>query len=76
MNPSVGRPLRRLLTLAGVAAGPVLVLCVFFVLPVCGMLAEGLWPDGRFDPGEGEQPPQRAADRRVHPWLDRRLSGW
>ena len=43
--------LRRLLTLAGVAAVPVLVLCVFFVLPVSGMLAEGLWPDGTFDPG-------------------------
>ena len=43
--------LRRLLTLAGVAVVPVLVLCVFFVLPVSGMLAEGLWPDGTFDPG-------------------------
>ena len=26
-------------------------LAVFFVLPVGGMLAQGLWPDGRFDPG-------------------------
>lgn len=41
----------RLLTLAGLAAGPVLVLCVFFVLPVSGMLAQGFWPDGRFDGG-------------------------
>jgi thiamine transport system permease protein len=47
----VSHTLRRLLTLAGVAAVPVLVLCVFFVLPVSGMLAEGLWPDGTFDPG-------------------------
>ena len=45
------QPLTRLLTLAGLAAGPVLVLGVFFVLPVSGMLALGLWPDGRFDPG-------------------------
>jgi thiamine transport system permease protein len=40
---------RRLGTLAGLAAGPVLVLAVFFVLPVGGMLARGLWPDGHFD---------------------------
>jgi thiamine transport system permease protein len=39
----------RLLTLAGLAAGPVLVLGVFFVLPVSGMLQLGFWPDGRFD---------------------------
>ena len=45
------QPLTRLLTLAGLAAGPVLVLGVFFVLPVSGMLALGFWPDGRFDPG-------------------------
>ena len=46
-----GRPTaRRLLALLGLAAGPVAVLCVFFVLPVAGMLAEGFWPDGTFDP--------------------------
>jgi len=43
--------MRRLLTLAGLALLPVLVLGVFFVLPVGGMLGQGLWPDGRFDPG-------------------------
>lgn len=43
--------MRRLLTLGGLALGPVLVLAVFFVLPVGGMLSQGLWPDGRFDPG-------------------------
>lgn len=43
--------MRRTLVLAGLALGPVLVLGVFFVLPVGGMLAQGLWPDGRFDPG-------------------------
>ncbi len=43
--------MRRLLALAGLALGPVLVLAVFFVLPVGGMLAQGLWPDGGFDPG-------------------------
>lgn len=41
--------MRRLLALAGLAAGPVLVLAVFFVLPVSGMLALGLFPDGSFD---------------------------
>ena len=30
---------------------PVLVVGVFFVLPVSGMLARGLWTDGSFDPG-------------------------
>jgi len=44
------QPVNRLLALAGLAAGPVLVLCVFFVLPVAGMIAEGFWPDGTFDP--------------------------
>jgi thiamine transport system permease protein len=41
---------RRLLTLAGLALVPVLVLGTFFVLPVLGMLARGFWPDGSFDP--------------------------
>ncbi|KQZ75861.1 ABC transporter permease [Nocardioides sp. Root151] len=44
--------MKRLLTLAGLAALPVLVLGVFFVLPVTGMLGQGLWPDGRFAPGD------------------------
>jgi thiamine transport system permease protein len=42
---------RRLVAVAGLALGPVLVLGVFFVLPVSGMLARGFWPDGSFDPG-------------------------
>ena len=41
----------RLLTLAGLALLPVLVVGVFFVLPVAGMLARGFWPDGSFEPG-------------------------
>jgi thiamine transport system permease protein len=41
----------RLLTLAGLALGPVLVLAVFFVLPVSGMVGRGFVVDGRFDPG-------------------------
>jgi len=41
---------RRLGALAGLALGPVLVLAVFFVLPVGGMLGRGLWPEGQFDP--------------------------
>ncbi len=42
---------RRLLTLAGLALGPVLVLAVFFVLPVSGMVGRGFVVDGSFDPG-------------------------
>jgi thiamine transport system permease protein len=42
--------LSRPLTLAGLALVPVLVLGLFFVLPVSGMLARGFWPDGSFDP--------------------------
>jgi len=46
---------RRWLTLVLLATGPVLVVGVFFVLPVSGMVARGLWPDGAFDPaGLGE----------------------
>jgi thiamine transport system permease protein len=41
---------RRLLTLVGLALGPVLVLGVFFVLPVSGMVARGFWTGGSFDP--------------------------
>ncbi|MBJ7356944.1 iron ABC transporter permease [Nocardioides sp.] len=56
---------RRLLVLAGLALGPVLVLGVFFVLPVSGMLAQGLWPDGRFDPGAVLDVLTRPRTRRV-----------
>jgi thiamine transport system permease protein len=42
---------RRLLTLIGLALGPVLVLAVFFVLPVTGMVSRGFVVGGRFDPG-------------------------
>jgi len=41
----------RPLTLAGLALVPVAALGVFFVLPVVGMLREGFWSDGSFDPG-------------------------
>lgn len=44
-RPRVGRSL----ALLGLAAGPLLVLGVFFLLPVSGMLGLGLWPDGSFD---------------------------
>jgi thiamine transport system permease protein len=43
--------LRRYATLAGLALGPVLVLAVFFVLPVSGMVGRGFVVDGRFDAG-------------------------
>ena len=40
---------RRYLTLVGLALGPVLVLAVFFVLPVSGMVARGFVVDGQLD---------------------------
>ncbi|WP_307807839.1 ABC transporter permease [Nocardioides xinjiangensis] len=46
-----GRAGRRVAGLLLLAAGPVLVLGVLFVLPVTGMIAEGFWVDGRFAPG-------------------------
>jgi thiamine transport system permease protein len=42
-------PARRLVTLAATAALPLLVLGIFFVIPVSGMLARGFWPDGHLD---------------------------
>ncbi|HSV41201.1 MAG TPA: iron ABC transporter permease [Nocardioidaceae bacterium] len=36
---------------AALAALPLAVLAVFFVLPVAGMMARGFWADGVFDPG-------------------------
>ncbi|WP_340539766.1 ABC transporter permease [Nocardioides sp. GXZ039] len=47
---SAARSGRRTLGLIALAAVPVAVLSVFFVLPVAGMIERGLWPDGRFDP--------------------------
>jgi len=43
--------MRRPLTLLALAALPLVVLGVFFVLPVAGMVGRGFWPDGDFDPG-------------------------
>lgn len=43
--------MRRSLELVGLAALPLAVLGVFFVLPVSGMISEGFVTDGRFDPG-------------------------
>ncbi len=40
----------RLLTLVGLAAGPLAVLAVFFVLPVSAMVGRGFFADGTFDP--------------------------
>src|SRR4051794_37672553 len=40
----------RLVRLVAVSAVPLAVLVVFFVIPVAGMLAEGFWTDGSFDP--------------------------
>lgn len=41
----------RRLALGLLAAVPVAVVAVFFVLPVGAMLHRGVWPDGSFDPG-------------------------
>lgn len=41
---------RRTWALAGLSAVPLLVLGLFFALPVSGMLARGVWPGGSFDP--------------------------
>ncbi|WP_323791216.1 ABC transporter permease [Nocardioides sp.] len=43
--------MKRTASLVALAALPVGVLAVFFVLPVAGMLGRGLWPDGSFAPG-------------------------
>lgn len=43
--------MRRIIALLLLALGPVLVLGVLFVLPVIGMVAQGFWTDGVFDPG-------------------------
>jgi len=43
---------RRVLGLLALAALPVAVLAVFFVLPVSGMVGRGLWGDGGFAPGQ------------------------
>ncbi|MFC5729041.1 MULTISPECIES: ABC transporter permease [Nocardioides] len=41
----------RRIAYAVLAAVPIAVFAVFFVLPVSAMLERGLWPEGRFDPG-------------------------
>lgn len=43
--------MRRIVGLLLLAAAPVAVLAVLFVLPVTGMLGQGFFVDGRFDPG-------------------------
>jgi thiamine transport system permease protein len=42
---------RRLVALAASAVVPLVVLAVFFVLPVGGMVGRGFWPQGRLDVG-------------------------
>jgi len=56
---------RRHLTLIGLALGPVLVLAVFFVLPVSGMVGRGFFADGRLDPGGVAEVLTRARTHRV-----------
>jgi thiamine transport system permease protein len=47
---SLSRPRARIARLLLVAAVPLAILGVFFVLPVAGMIATGFWTDGTFDP--------------------------
>ena len=42
----------RVLTLLALAAAPLAVLAVFFVLPVAGMISRGFFVDGTFAPGD------------------------
>jgi thiamine transport system permease protein len=56
---------RRLFALLALAVVPVLVVGVFFVLPVSGMLALGLWPDGEFAPGAALEVLTRSRTGRV-----------
>ena len=46
---------RRLLSLAALAVGPLVVLTLFFLLPVWGMVSRGFFVDGTFAPGEVAQ---------------------
>ncbi len=57
--------MRRTLSLVALAAVPVAMLAVFFVLPVTGMLGRGFWPDGDFAPGEVLDVLARSRVRRV-----------
>ncbi|MFS3127280.1 ABC transporter permease [Nocardioides sp. Bht2] len=57
--------LRRLAGLALLAAGPALLLGVFFVLPVSGMLGLGLWPNGHLDLGPAWEAVTRERTARV-----------
>src|SRR6478735_1255189 len=50
-SPAGETRMRRTLTLVGLAAVPLAVLGVFFVLPVAGMISEGFYDDGRLDVG-------------------------
>jgi thiamine transport system permease protein len=51
--------------MAGLALLPVVVLGVFFLLPVGGMVARGFWVDGTFDPGAVAEVLGRARVHRV-----------
>ena len=51
MVSSIVSSSRRWWGFAALAALPLAVLGVFFLLPVGGMIARGFWPDGSFDPG-------------------------
>lgn len=48
---TAGAGLGRRAAYVALAAVPVAVVAVFFLLPVGAMLQRGIWPEGRFDPG-------------------------
>lgn len=56
---------RSLATLVGLAVLPLVVLGVFFVLPVSAMVGLGLWPEGRFDPAPAWEALRRDRTARV-----------
>ncbi|WP_307816609.1 ABC transporter permease [Nocardioides limicola] len=57
--------LRRLLTLAALAVGPLVVLAIFFALPIWGMVTRGLFVDGAVDLGGIVEVMSRPRTRRV-----------
>ncbi|MBC7277568.1 MAG: iron ABC transporter permease [Nocardioides sp.] len=61
----MGSSTRRVATLVALAALPVAVLAVFFVLPVTGMVQRGLFASGSFDPAAAIRVLQRSEVQRA-----------
>ncbi|WP_292650155.1 ABC transporter permease subunit [Nocardioides sp.] len=65
MTFRLGSSTRRVATLVALAALPVAVLAVFFVLPVTGMVQRGLFASGSFDPAAAIRVLQRSEVQRA-----------